>query len=507
MSYTPVTGVWEVTMGCNMQCKHCGSSCLQPLPDELTTEEALDLCDQIAHLGLRWITLSGGEPLIRRDWDQLVRRLRERGVVPNLITNGWLCDQKTLVRAKASGIGTMAISLDGLEETHDFMRKPGSFARAMRALELMRQEAISSGVITTVSKRNLTELDALANLLIERGVRYWQLQIGLPMGNFARQPELILSPAEVDAVIDFAHRNLDNDRIAIYPADCIGYYSHKDLMVRQQAHRSAAPPLWKGCNAGKRSLGILHNGEILGCTSIRDRKFIEGSVRKRSLRAIWEDRNAFAWNRALRKSDLQGHCKTCQYGDLCLGGCPNTRLTMKGSIYAENEYCSYHVALRKAESRLDESTDAAELIAVARRMAQKGELQLAGMALARAMKLDPENLELLRLYGYVSFALNNLPECRTANEQVLARKPDDAYATKGLGLALHRLGETERGIEHLRRAVERSPAGDLDAYHDLAMVYLEVGRRDEARMLVDQARRTFPQFMTQDIGLLQALCA
>ena len=64
MTYQPMTAVWEITMGCNMRCKHCGSSCENALPDELTTEEALDLADQIADLGLTWITLSGGEPLL-----------------------------------------------------------------------------------------------------------------------------------------------------------------------------------------------------------------------------------------------------------------------------------------------------------------------------------------------------------------------------------------------------------------------------------------------------------
>ena len=65
--YQPVTAVWEVTMGCNMRCKHCGSSCAEALPDELTTEEALDVINQLSSIGLRWITLSGGEPLTHRN--------------------------------------------------------------------------------------------------------------------------------------------------------------------------------------------------------------------------------------------------------------------------------------------------------------------------------------------------------------------------------------------------------------------------------------------------------
>ena len=84
IGYQPITGVWEVTMGCNMRCGHCGSSCEGSLPGELNTEEALDLCDQIAELGLKWITLSGGEPLTRKDTPELVKRLSGNGVTINV---------------------------------------------------------------------------------------------------------------------------------------------------------------------------------------------------------------------------------------------------------------------------------------------------------------------------------------------------------------------------------------------------------------------------------------
>ena len=68
------TAVWEITMGCNMRCKHCGSSCAEALPDELNTSEALEVCDQLKDLGLKVITLSGGEPTTRSDWHIIAKR-------------------------------------------------------------------------------------------------------------------------------------------------------------------------------------------------------------------------------------------------------------------------------------------------------------------------------------------------------------------------------------------------------------------------------------------------
>jgi len=114
---------------------------------------------------------------------------------------------------------------------------------------------------------------------------------------------------------------------------------------------------WTGCGAGKYSLGILHNGDILGCTSVRDRSFIEGNIRQTPIKEIWMNPDSFSWNRKMTKDKLSGLCKKCYFGERCLGGCSNTRLTMEGSVYSENRYCSYNVAISTAREQLDRIED------------------------------------------------------------------------------------------------------------------------------------------------------
>ncbi|MGE5341166.1 MAG: radical SAM protein [Candidatus Omnitrophota bacterium] len=487
MKYQPITGVWEITMGCNMKCKHCGSGCAEPLADELTTEEALALARDIAQLGLQWITLSGGEPFTRPDWPLLVREFSQHGVIPNMISNGWLITDEILDTAKANDVGAIAISLDGLEETHDFMRKPGSFERAVRSLNMMKAKNMKAGVVTTVSKKNIHELHGIKDLLTQIGASYWQLQIGLPMGNFHFRRDMILEPRQVDEVIDFTYETMKEGQIVVYPADCLGYYNIRELEVRKQAHRSETYPIWNGCNAGKRSLGILHNGDILGCTSIRDRQYVEGNIRQRSIRDIWEDDAAFTWSRNATKSDLHGNCKVCTYGDMCLGGCPNTRLTMNGTIESENAYCSYNVAMRDTEAKVAAIDDLAELTRLGKKHAQQGDYQLAAMLLQKALAQAPNDIELLNYEGFVHFFLNNFSECREANRKVLALDPDNVYATKGMGLALYRSGEVEAGISYLKKAVALTDVTYLDPYYDLVVVYLECGRTREAKELQEKA--------------------
>ena len=131
MEYIPTHAVWEITYACNMRCMHCGSSCGEAYPDELTTEEALILCDDLAALGLKAITLSGGEPFVRKDWPHIARRLTDNGVKTNVISNGWFIDEMLVETALKSGIVNIGLSIDGLKNTHDTIRKKGSFDRIM----------------------------------------------------------------------------------------------------------------------------------------------------------------------------------------------------------------------------------------------------------------------------------------------------------------------------------------------------------------------------------------
>lgn len=463
----PITGVWEITMGCNMRCRHCGSGCESPLPDELTTEQALKLADDIGQLGMRWITLSGGEPLMRKDWWQIAQRLRKAGVVPNIITNGWYLTPAMIDKAIESGVGVLAVSLDGLEAYHDHMRQPGSFRKVVEGLRLMKEKGQRSGVITTVSRANRADLPGLKRLLTELDLESWQLQIGLPMGNFQTAPELMLDPESVDEVIDFCHDTTLEGGIRVFPADCVGYYHLKELETRRIVYRTEAFPIWDGCNAGRRSLGILHNGDVLGCTSIRDRHFIEGNILQRPLAEIWRDDQAFKWNRHVAKHHLEGNCRICQYGDQCLGGCPNTRLTVEGRLHAGNAYCSYSLRLTRTRKRLMESTQVPELLEVGMGFVRQGAYQVGAMTLDRALELEADHLEGWRYLGFAHFMLNNLPECEAANRRALGLQPGDPYASKGLGLALHRQGRSQEGIELLRKVLAELPADAHEARRDL----------------------------------------
>lgn len=342
--YTPVTAVWEITMGCNMRCKHCGSSCTSPLKDELTTSEAIGLCDQLKEIGLKYITLSGGEPTTRKDWDVIAKRLIDNKIKTSIITNGWNIDDFFVEKVGNIGLESIAISIDGTKETHDYIRKPFAFDKSVLAIEKLVANNIKTSIITSINTRNINELNELYKLFSDLGVYSWQLQIAQPMGIFSSHNELLLQPSRIVDIIDFAYEKIGSSPLIVL-ADCIGYYSKKSIAVNENFLQEGWS--WNGCGAGKHVIGILQNGDIIGCTSVRNREFVAGNIRKRLLADIWNDEEVFKWNRKLTVEDLGGFCKKCIYNSRCLGGCSNSSLCMNGSMNSENVYCVYNQEYRR----------------------------------------------------------------------------------------------------------------------------------------------------------------
>ncbi len=129
------------------------------------------------------------------------------------------------------------------------------------------------------------------------------------------------------------------------------------------------------------------NGDIVGCTSIRNEKMIEGNIRDGSLRDIWFSKDSFLWNRNFKRDDLKGLCRECKYGDMCLGGCSNSRFTLNGTIESENILCSYNYKLvqaRKYINKLDEE----QLLQLFTILIEKNEYQIAKMVYDRIKNIN-----------------------------------------------------------------------------------------------------------------------
>ena len=327
--------VWEITLQCNIHCLHCGSSAENiKRNNELSTNEALDLIEQLADLGCKRVVLSGGEPFLRKDWATLALRIRDLGMNVSFISNGYIVNQDIIDIIKVIQPAGISFSLDGgCASTHDYIRgRDGVFERCINALRETSKAGLYSSAVTSVHKKNLNELDDILKILLDNGVRAWQVQTATPQG---RMPaELALNEEEYYSLAKFIadKRKRYGNLIDIFEADCIGYYSvlSKDFYCKA----------WRGCQAGLRVLGIESDGTIKGCLSIHGDGFEEGNVREKSLKEIWESKNGFLYNRRFSPDKLSGICKDCKWGAICRGGCTEKALTCTGNPY-ESPYCLY----------------------------------------------------------------------------------------------------------------------------------------------------------------------
>jgi len=351
--FRPYSGVWELTLRCNMNCLHCGSRAGRARGDELTIDELLRLADDLAELGGRYITLSGGEPLLRREWPVLARRLVQNGVTTNMISNGFIFHEQQLAMAREVGLRNMAFSVDGDEEIHDHIRnKPGSFKRVMEAIDLCVGVDYPPSVVTHITNANMHKLEDMARMLIDRGVRRWQVQTGFEAGNLSDHPELILEAATLETVVPEVVRLMQayRSRLHIEAADDMGYFTEEDEVLRG---RGEASQYWLGCQAGINVIGIEANGNIKGCLSMQSPDFVEGNVRTESLREIWFKEGNFAYTRNFKVDNLGGFCRDCAFNEFCRGGCSwNAYLHGKGTGKFANRYCLYQVReLAKRDSK------------------------------------------------------------------------------------------------------------------------------------------------------------
>jgi len=344
--YVPRQAVWELTLACNMKCRHCGSRAGRPRDDELTTPEALKLAKELAAAGCKRITLSGGEPLLRQDWPLLCQTLVSNGVRVNMISNGRKFNSKVAKRAKAFGLEGISFSLDGLEKTHEYIRRvKGHWKKVIENFDIAREAGLPAGAVTLIVRQTIDELDEIREILKEHNVRTWQLQLGNPTGNAADNAEMIMYPEDILRVIPKAAALRKTPGYPkVYIGDNLGYFGEYEADLRDQ---DGLIPFWIGCRAGCSVVGIESNGNIKGCLSLPSAMneidtFTEGNIRERPFREIWNDPEKFSYNRKFKVDNLVGFCRTCEYAEVCRGGCAWTSFAHSGSRY-EFLHCYHRV--------------------------------------------------------------------------------------------------------------------------------------------------------------------
>jgi radical SAM protein with 4Fe4S-binding SPASM domain len=321
-AYRPLSCVWELTRACDMACRHCGSSAGSARDDELGTDRCLGVVHELAALGNKLLSLSGGEPTLRKDWPVIAREAVGCGIWVNMITNGQSEPERLARLARDAKLANLGVSVDGLEATHDSIRRPGAFSRATRTIRVLAEAGLWVDVMHTVTRASLPELEPLCDLAQQLGARAFRVQLAKPMGNLLPGSDLLLRPADLLTLLPALGRLATTSGIEVRVGDSVGYYSPQEKWLRK---RSSPDGLWTGCKAGTHAVGIQSDGGVKGCLSLQPRhgepdSFVEGNLKNESLQLIWTRDGAFSYNRAFELSNLRGACARCAHARMCRGG-------------------------------------------------------------------------------------------------------------------------------------------------------------------------------------------
>jgi len=319
---------WECTSRCNLNCLHCGSDCSKngkvadmPLKDFLTALDSIETKPDNFQ-----VVLTGGEPLLRNDIELCGREIRKRGVRWSMVTNGYLYDRQRHISLLNAGLGALTISLDGLEESHNWLRNSKySFSSVDRAINLaVSSSRLNFDVVTCVNKRNFTELPSLYNYLTGKGVKAWRLFTIIPVGRAKNNIDLLLTGKQLKELMDFIclHRKLNSIDVKF---SCEGYLGPYELKTRDS---------YFFCRAGINIGSVLADGSISACPNI-DRSFVQGNIYNDNFFEVWQSRFRPFRERGWTKT---GQCGKCSLYKDCLGnGMHNWHYDKRNVLVCHNE--------------------------------------------------------------------------------------------------------------------------------------------------------------------------
>ena len=326
---------WESTLRCNVSCRHCGSDCrASAVAPDMPREDFFRVLDSISKKldpHKVFVIISGGEPLMRDDLELCGRGIYERGFPWGMVTNGLALTPERFRNLRAAGLCSVAVSLDGLQDSHDWLRRhPQSFKMASRALDLLVADGeVKFDAVTCVNQKNFDQLAEIRDFLIGKGVKDWRIFPIFPMGRAANDPMLQVSNEQFRQLLQFIRQTRQEGKIhANY--SCEGFVGDYEGDVRDWMFRCAA-----GVTVGS----VLIDGSISACTSIRSH-YTQGNIYEDDFLDVWENRYQQYRDRSWMKKDK---CAKCKYWRYCEGNGMHLRKDDGGLLVCHIERILDHV--------------------------------------------------------------------------------------------------------------------------------------------------------------------
>lgn len=320
---------WNATNACNLSCPHCYRDAGQKLKEELNTDEAFSLLEEVARAGFKIFIFSGGEPLMRPDIYELVRYAASKGLRPVFGTNGTLITGEVAEKLKKAGAAAVGISLDSVNPSqHDrFRGSPGAWQAALEGMKACRSAGLPFQVHTTVMEWNYHQVEALTNLAVEMGAVGHHVFFLVPAGRAVNLEEESLRAEQYEQLLSRLVRKQREVPIEIKPT-CAPQFMRIALRMGEK------PRYQKGCLAGTAYCLVSPVGDVQPCAYLDVRV---GNIREVPFSQLWKENQVFL---RLRSEEYGGRCGLCDYRQVC-GGCRARAYFYHGDYMAEDPWCLY----------------------------------------------------------------------------------------------------------------------------------------------------------------------
>lgn len=303
----------ELTLRCNEKCLHCGSRCNDVVSEEMPKEVYFEFLDKVKKdfsPKLPMLCITGGEPLLRSDFAEIMGYAHKLGFRWGMTSNATLIDEDKLGMLKETGLATISVSIDGLRETHDaFRRRKGGFDEAVRGIKLLMQGGFKEVQVTTVvTRKNIGELEELFELMKELDVDSWRV-IGIePIGRALELDGYTLDMAQQRQMLDFIRTKRYEGWPVMY-----GCSHYLGLEYEREVR-----DWYFLCNAGVYTASIMANGNIAACLDIERRpETIQGNILRDDFTQVWKERFEIFRTPLWERNEK---CRDCAERDFCEGG-------------------------------------------------------------------------------------------------------------------------------------------------------------------------------------------
>ncbi|MCI4625894.1 MAG: radical SAM protein [Candidatus Magnetoovum sp. WYHC-5] len=341
VEHKPYVVSWNLTKGCNLTCPHCYMDAGTATKDDLTTAEVFSVIDSIGEVNSRaMLILTGGEPMLRKDIEQIVEYADKKGMITVMGSNGSLFNKDNLKRLKECGLKGLGISIDSVNaDAHDAFRgMSGLWDKAVENLRYAKGLAFETQMDVTITDMNVDEIEEFVALGVELGVRAVNFFFLVCVGRAMKSD---ISVDNYDRALNkIAELYMSEDRLMVR-ARCAPHYYR--ILHEKKAH---IPSGSRGCLAWRSYFRIDPKGNVTPCPYM---EYSVGNVRQMSVKELWGIASDVAM---LRTDSYKGRCGECEYTQIC-GGCRARSLVEKNDLMDEDSLCSY-MPMGNARVVLDE---------------------------------------------------------------------------------------------------------------------------------------------------------